>query len=61
MLEPGDLIELGGTFLLYTEHRASPRRERDLTLAPSQLSAFSTLNPELEVQFQRAAAGRTAR
>jgi transcriptional regulator with PAS, ATPase and Fis domain len=57
ILEPGDLIELGGTFLLYAEHRTFPRLERDSTLAPSELGAFSTLNPALSAQFKLAEQG----
>jgi DNA-binding NtrC family response regulator len=53
VLEPGDVIELGGTFFVYQERRASPSLNRDLTFPLSQLTAFSTLNPELEVQYQR--------
>ena len=52
VLESGDVIELGGTFLVYQERRASRKLGRDLTLVPAELGAFSTLNPELEAQFQ---------
>jgi transcriptional regulator with PAS, ATPase and Fis domain len=52
VLEPGDVIELGTTFFLYQEHSVTARVSRDRTLAPSQLTAFSTLNPKLELQFQ---------
>jgi sigma-54 dependent transcriptional regulator, acetoin dehydrogenase operon transcriptional activator AcoR len=57
ILEPGDLIELGGSFLLYAEHRTFSYLERDSRLAPSELGAFSTLNPRLKAQFQLAEQG----
>jgi transcriptional regulator with AAA-type ATPase domain len=52
-LKPGDVIELGGTFLVYQQGSFSPYQPRDLTLTPAQLTAFSTLNPKLAIDLQR--------